>query len=59
MLIDMAIVAFANAGFGKLIFDFRPGMASLFGGLLLAIIVIRLGRPKLYFDWIVVGALHV
>ncbi|MBP1848305.1 uncharacterized membrane protein HdeD (DUF308 family) [Rhizobium petrolearium] len=59
ILVDMATVAFANSFFGRLAFQYWPGMASVFGGLLLAIIIIRLGRPKLYFDWIIVGILHL
>ncbi|MDX3924716.1 MAG: hypothetical protein QHC90_02750 [Shinella sp.] len=53
------MIAGANAVLDHLVIGYRPGMASLFAGLLFSIIVIRLGRPKLYLDWIVVGALHI
>lgn len=59
LLIDLAVIAGANAVLDDLVIEYRPGMASLFAGLLLSIIVIRLGRPKLYLDWIANGVLHV
>lgn len=59
LVIDLAAIAIAHAVFGTLIIDYWPGMASLFAGLLFAIIIIRLGRPILYSDWIANGMLHV
>lgn len=59
ILIDLAVLALANSVLGRIIAGYCPGMASIFGGLLLAIIIIRLGRPALYFDWIANGLLHI
>lgn len=59
VVIDLAAIAIANDVFGKLIINYWPGMASLFAGLLFAIIIIRLGRPALYIDWVANGVLHV
>lgn len=59
LLVDLAALALANSILGTGLIDYRPGMAAIFGGLLLSIIVIRLGRPELYLDWIMNGALHV
>ncbi|MGP4689386.1 hypothetical protein ACSV5K_23795 [Agrobacterium pusense] len=59
ILVDLAILAIVfSDGRGKII-DYWPGMSSIFGGLLLAIIIIRLGQPQLYLDWIANGLLHV
>lgn len=59
LLVDLAVLALANTILGTDLIDYRPGMAAIFGGLLLSIIMIRLGRPELYFDWIATGLLHV
>jgi uncharacterized membrane protein HdeD (DUF308 family) len=34
-------------------------MAATFGGLILAIIMIRISRPKLYVDWILIGIAYL
>lgn len=59
ILVNIAIIAFANAFFYTLAFQYRPGTASLFGGIMLAILIIRLGRPKVFLDWTLIGTLHV
>jgi uncharacterized membrane protein HdeD (DUF308 family) len=57
-LIALATLAIANTALGSKADAYSSGMASTFGGLLLAIIVIRMSRSALYFDWIGVGLLH-
>lgn len=59
VLADLAIVSLANSAFDKVVSGYWPGMASIFGGLLLAIIMMRLGRPVLYLDWVLNGAFHI
>jgi uncharacterized membrane protein HdeD (DUF308 family) len=58
ILIYFSAVALANSVFGVRMANYWPGMASIFGGLLLSIIVIRISRPKVYLDWILAGSLH-
>ncbi|WLD96324.1 hypothetical protein PX860_12280 [Agrobacterium leguminum] len=36
-----------------------PGMESIFGGLLVSVIIMRIGRPDLYIDWICAGIVQV
>ncbi len=58
LLVDLALLAFANifveGGRG----GYWPGMGAVFGGLLIGIIIIRIARPALYLDWIAAGVLQ-
>lgn len=36
---------------------FDPGIGALFGGALVGIIIVRIGSPKLYWDWILLATL--
>lgn len=58
LLTDLAIIALANTVFEIRMTSYWPGMASIFGGLLLSIIIIRIGSPELFLDWIVFGTLQ-
>lgn len=58
LLIDLAVIALSVDFFNLRLPDYWPGMASIFGGLLISIIIIRISRPKLFWDWIALGTLH-
>src|SRR3546814_20050831 len=36
-----------------------PGMSAIFGGLLISIIILRIARPRIYWDWAALGILEV
>ncbi|MFB9948708.1 hypothetical protein ACFFP0_07600 [Rhizobium puerariae] len=59
LLVDLAILTFANTQFGRNISGYWPGMGFVFGGLLIGIIIMRLARPLLYLDWIAVAVLKI
>lgn len=59
LLITLALPALVGSIPNLKVEGYSPGMASMFGGLLLAIIIVRIGRPAIYFDWIAVGLLYV
>lgn len=58
LLVDLAVLSFMNTLTGWGMNGYWPGMGAIFGGLLIAIIIIRVARPALYLDWIAVGALQ-
>jgi hypothetical protein len=58
VLINVAAIGIANVVLDRGLGAYRPGMASLFAGLLLSIIMVRIGRPQLYLDWIAKGIFY-
>jgi len=59
LLIDLAILTFVNILFEKKLVGYSPGTGSIFGGLLIAIIITRLSRPGFAVDWVAIGVLNV
>lgn len=39
--------------------SYFPGMASLFGGFLQALLVLKIASPEVYHDWVVLGVLDI
>lgn len=58
ILVDFALLCFANRFLGRNFEGYLPGIGPMLGGLLFAIIIMRLARPASYPDWIVIGALQ-
>ncbi|NTD87657.1 hypothetical protein [Agrobacterium tumefaciens] len=58
VIIDFAILGFFSSASGKLP-GYEPGMASMFGGLLICIIMLRLSRPAILLDWTLFGIIQV
>jgi hypothetical protein len=59
LLVNLAVLTFANTHLDRNIGGYRPGMGFVFAGLLVGIIVLRIARPLLYLDWIAVGLLKI
>lgn len=57
-MVDFAILGFFSSASGKLP-DYVPGMASMFGGLIICIIMLRLSRPAIFLDWTLFGLVQV
>lgn len=58
VLVDFSILGFYSSTSGKLP-DYLPGMSSMFGGLLVCIIMLRLSRPAIYLDWVALGLIQI
>lgn len=56
ILIDFALLSLANRFLERNFEGYLPGLGSILGGLLFAIIILRLARPVRYADWIAIGA---
>jgi len=59
LLVNLALLTFANTQFERNIGGYLPGMGFVFAGLLVGIIVLRIARPFLYLDWIASGLLMI
>jgi len=59
LLVDLALLTLAKTQLDRNIDGYWPGMGSVFAGLLIGIIIMRLARPRIYFDWIAVAALKI
>ncbi|MDP9857520.1 hypothetical protein [Agrobacterium tumefaciens] len=58
VLIDFAILSLANRFIDRHFEGYLAGLGPILGGLLFAIIVLRLARPSIYPDWITIGLLQ-
>ncbi len=58
ILLDFALLSLANRLLERNFEGYLPGLGSILGGLLFAIIILRLARPTLYPDWIAIGVLQ-
>lgn len=56
ILLDFALLSLANRFLERNFEGYLPGLAPMLGGLLFAIIIMRLARPVPYPDWIAIGA---
>lgn len=59
ILTDLAVLTIAKVLLGARLLGYWPGTNAILGGLLLSIIIIRLGSPRLYHDWIAMSLLQV
>lgn len=59
ILVDLSILAMATVLYGSGKTSYRPGLALIFGGLFLSIVVIKMAGPRLYLDWLTIGALRI
>lgn len=59
LLMNLAIVALLNSALHIRLFEYWPGMTSIFGGVLLLITMIKIARPTVYLDWMAIGIAHV
>lgn len=58
ILLDFALLSLANRFLERNFEGHLPGLGSILGGLLFAIIILRLTRPAFYPDWIAIGVLQ-
>ncbi len=58
ILVDFAVLSLANRFLDRNFEGYLPGLGPMLGGLLFAIIIMRLARPAFYPDWIAIGALQ-
>ncbi len=58
ILVDFAVLSLANRFLDRNFVGYLPGLGPMLGGLLFAIIIMRLARPAFYPDWIALGALQ-
>ncbi|MRH98636.1 hypothetical protein [Agrobacterium tumefaciens] len=56
--VDFALLGFFSSASGRLS-GYMPGMASMFGGLIICIIMLRLSRPAIFLDWTFFGIFQV
>jgi hypothetical protein len=59
LLIDMSLVGIAAPSLMLTLAGYWPGLAGTFGGLVIGIIMIKLSRPGIYWDWTMLGAIQV
>lgn len=59
LLIDFAIIGIAASLYQLSLIAYEAGTAAVTGGAALAIIIFRIARPSLAFDWILVGAILI
>ncbi|WP_147181636.1 MULTISPECIES: hypothetical protein [Alphaproteobacteria] len=59
IVVDLTVLGFLSSSLGRVTWGYWPGMAAMFSGLLISIIIFRIGRPKIYWDWAVLGALEI
>lgn len=55
--VDFAILGFFSSASG--LSGYMPGTASMFGGLIICIIMLRLSRPAIFLDWTFFGIVQV
>ncbi|WP_152025791.1 hypothetical protein [Agrobacterium tumefaciens] len=55
--VDFAILGFFSSAAG--LSGYMPGTASMFGGLIICIIMLRLSRPAIFLDWTFFGIVQV
>lgn len=58
LLVDLAALGFRAPSLWTRT-GYWPGLAATFGGLLIAIIVLKLSRPGIYWDWLGFGVLQI
>lgn len=58
ILLDFALLSLANRFLERNVEGYLPGLESILGGLVFAIIILRLARPAFYPDWIAIGLLQ-
>lgn len=58
ILVDFALLSLANRFLDRSFEGYLPGLGPMLGGLLFAIIIMRLARPASYPDWISIGVLQ-
>lgn len=59
LLIDLSLLGMGAPSLMLELAGYWPGLAATFGGLLIAIIMIKLSRPGIYWDWTALGALQI
>ncbi len=59
IVVNLAALGLTGPIFGSRLADYSPGFPAIFSGAMLCIIVIRIGRPALYLDWIASGLLYI
>lgn len=59
ILTDFAIIGLAASMFEISLIAYEPGTAPVMGGAALAIIIFRIARPAVPFDWLVIGAVFM
>src|SRR3546814_1227624 len=59
MVGNLAVLGFLSSSAGRLMPGYWPGMSAIFGGLLISIIILRIARPRIYWDWAALGILEV
>lgn len=59
IMFNPAALGLTGPIFGSGLAGYDPGFPAIFGGAMLCIIVIRIGRPALYADWMASGLLYI
>ncbi|NTF00099.1 hypothetical protein G6M16_024450 (plasmid) [Agrobacterium tumefaciens] len=59
IVVNLSALGLLSSSFGRPMPDYWPGMPAIFSGLVIAIIIMRIGRPKIYWDWVSLGALEI
>lgn len=59
IVVNLTLLGFLSSSAGRLMSGYWPGMSAIFSGLLIAIIILRIGRPKIYWDWAALGAFEI
>lgn len=59
ILMNFAALGLAGAVFGSRTSDDVLGHAAVFGGMMLSIAIVRIGRPAIYLDWLGNGLLCI
>lgn len=59
LLINLAALSLIQSLTDRRMDGYFPGMGTIFGGLLIGIIILRIARPAVYLDWIAAAILQV
>lgn len=59
LLVNLALLTLGNSLLGFNTRGYWPGMESVFAGLLIAVIIVKLAHPLVYMDWIALAVLEI
>ncbi|OCJ58610.1 hypothetical protein A6U94_23725 [Agrobacterium tumefaciens] len=59
IVVDLTLLGFFSSSMGRMTWGYWPGMAAIFSGSLISIIIFRIGRPRIYWDWVGLGAMEI
>lgn len=59
IVVNLTVLGFFSSSARTLTAGYWPGMPAMFSGLMISIIILRISRPQIYWDWVSLGALEI